>query len=170
MDAMSAPIGQISGICQKTTAILQELKDHERCYLDRHIDLHVPLSLNPAMSYGLIESVAWAIRNVTRKLLDPVGYFTEVLDRLVAGELVMVIDLCDSLAEKGRLREYLSHLIEKAGLQDTSPKIGKTFDPRHQEIIGLREGAPRDEILEVSRRGFRYKGRNIRKACVIIGR
>ena len=130
----------------------------------------IPVSLNPGESQAFIESVAWGIRTATRKMLDPLGHFRERLERLVAEDLVVAIDICDDLGEDRHPRELLDRLIEKAGLEDISPQVGERFDARHQVPVGFREGDAPDQILRVMRRGLRYKGRQLRPAHVVLGR
>lgn len=163
-------INPLQNAHEKVTALVQEIRDYEQAVRDQQLTLHVPVTFTTGVSHGIFERVSWALRNLSRKLCDPLGYFTESCDRLVTNEGVMLMDLCDTTADAAPLREQLMEILTSLSLHDTSPAIGTPFNPHHHNVISFCSGAPRDQILEVSSRGWQYRGKEIRKANVVIGR
>ena len=53
---------------------------------------------------------------------------------------------------------------------DEIPAAGAPFDPRLHDGAGARPGGPPGVVLEVVRRGFRWRGRVLRRAQVVIAR
>jgi molecular chaperone GrpE len=100
---------------------------------------------------------------------------TDHLERAAAGlveKLLPVLDTIDlALAHGGgehvkQLNSALSAVLEKEGLERIDP-VGQPFDPTLHDAVAHEPGdADHQEVVEVLRAGYRWKGRTLRPAMV----
>lgn len=161
-------------VLDKIRYVIGELEAYESFYGGRAFQLYSLVTPPKRSEYQTrmsakeqIEYNNWSIRNETRKILSPMSYFSEKEQRLVTEDITLVTDLYYKI---GNVRELVKQLIITSGLEDISPEVGDRFNSHLQTLIYYREGYPRERIAEVLHRGFRYKGKIIIKASVLIGR
>ncbi len=96
-------------------------------------------------------------------VLDNVGYLADA-----------IVDDDETPLAKGVRLVYadLFGALEQAGLQPI-PGVGSTFDPAvHEALLSEEAAEPVEEpvVVEVLRRGYRFKGRTLRPASVKVAR
>ncbi len=155
----------------KCNLIIQEIEDYGNWCRGSAIKLYIYL-INDRSEVNIKSNRNYSIREAVRKIQAPVEFFNsdgnKGIDSLIKNEVVSLIDICHYSSNE-ELKAYIKRLTQKYGIEDTSPQIGEQFNPHNQEVISLREGVPHYQVVEVSTRGFRYKGYE-RKSKVVVGR
>src|SRR5262249_33617651 len=106
---------ELEQAAKKSARMLAEVREYERGMRAQRLELAVSVPLQEEQGNTVLESVVRALQAATRKMLDPVGYFTEQVDRLVAEYVSPVTDLCDGLEGNGQIRELTRQLLEQTG-------------------------------------------------------
>ncbi|GIU84687.1 MAG: hypothetical protein KatS3mg008_1462 [Acidimicrobiales bacterium] len=102
----------------------------------------------------------------------------EMMDRAaehLVADLLPVLDACDAaighgVAEVEPIRAALLDVLSKAGLERMEP-AGEVFDPEMHEAVQHEESDDHEgppEVVEVMRHGYRWRGRVLRPALVVV--
>ena len=99
-----------------------------------------------------------------RRLLNEFLEFADNLERAVAHQ--------DEPGLRSGLRltsEGLQRFLAREGVEPVEA-AGRPFDPQLHEAVSTVAGAAAGRVVEVVRRGYRYHGRLLRPARVVVGR
>jgi len=107
---------ELEQAAKKCATLLTEVRAYEQSVRAQRLELTVSVPLQEEQGKTVLENVARALQTATRKMLDPVGYFTEQVDRLVVDDVSSVIDLCAGLERNGQSRELARQLLERQAL------------------------------------------------------
>lgn len=102
----------------------------------------------------------------------------EMMDRAaehLVSDLLPVLDACDAaighgVTEVEPIRAALLDVLSKAGLERMEP-VGEVFDPEMHEAVQHEESDDHEgppEVVEVMRHGYRWRGRVLRPALVVV--
>lgn len=119
--------------------------------------------LEQSQSRGADEEVL----RVVRSLLPALDSFDRIL------EMARGFDMTDVLANWLRsvegIQERVLSALERQGLEVVDP-LGQGVDLNRDEVVEYRrtQAQPGDTVLEVRRRGYRFRGKMIRDAQVVV--
>ena len=105
-----------------------------------------------------LERAAAADRRALAAVVDPLDDLVALLRSTAEPALV---------AQFERLTAAQLAVLAAAGV-DEIPATGAPFDPRLHDGVGARPGGTPGVVLEVVRRGFRWRGEVLRRAQVVI--
>ena len=142
--------------------------------------LRVPVSIHAGARQTFLNELGRGIRREVDKLSDPQSYFAGELNRLIAGDIVSVVDVCDTIiahpGTRPELELALSQLFTHAGLRTILPRQGDPFRSAEHERVRAIAGATGKSmsIAQVTRRGFYHAQPDretlLRRAGVVVYR
>jgi len=145
-------------------------------------DLAAELERARAREDELLRAVA-ELTNVNRRRKQEMDTIVQYAEEDLVRNLLPVLDDLDRAlqASKDRehdslgrgvalVRERLWKVLEKEGLEEIDA-MGKPFDPELSEAVAQAPSdRPVDTVVEVVARGYKFKGRVIRHAQVVVAR
>ncbi|MCS6805451.1 MAG: nucleotide exchange factor GrpE [Acidobacteriota bacterium] len=154
-------------VSREITTIQSQLQNR-----DITLDLHIRVSAGPSGYALFLEELGRAVKQAIDKLTDPQAYIQHQLDRLICGDVLMAVDVCDRrLAPPGEnpeLERALKNVFQAAHLKPIAPIAMEPFQAGEHNIVEFVAGGRPQAIARTIRRGFYYQDQLLRKADVAV--